>query len=153
MKACLPSKPMYCSREYQASTRLIQQYEKSTSKYVLCLNSLQRKWITFTKSYKTTTTQHSSFNKAKPQQKTNKKPNPSTGKSIEGARVVIPYIKGFSEQYRHILVKYRIKELSLKVPVPSNLYSCIQKIQFQMLRKLIYSTTRNAQPTTAQLNT
>ena len=31
MKACLPSKPMYCSREYQASTRLIQQYEKSTS--------------------------------------------------------------------------------------------------------------------------
>ena len=23
-------KPMYCSREYQASTRLIQQYEKST---------------------------------------------------------------------------------------------------------------------------
>ena len=32
MKACLPSKPMYCSREYQASTGLIQQYEKSTSK-------------------------------------------------------------------------------------------------------------------------
>ena len=30
------------------------------------LNSLQRKWITFTKSYKTTTTQHSSFNKANP---------------------------------------------------------------------------------------
>ena len=28
---CLSSfKPMYCSREYQASTRLIQQYEKST---------------------------------------------------------------------------------------------------------------------------
>ena len=26
-------KPMYCSREYQASTRLIQQYEKSTLKY------------------------------------------------------------------------------------------------------------------------
>ena len=25
-------KPMYCSREYQASTRLSQQYEKSTSK-------------------------------------------------------------------------------------------------------------------------
>ena len=32
MKACLPSKPMYCSREYQASTRLILQYEKSTSR-------------------------------------------------------------------------------------------------------------------------
>ena len=26
-------KPMYCSREYQASTRLSQQYEKSTPKY------------------------------------------------------------------------------------------------------------------------
>ena len=26
-------KPMYCSREYQASTRLSQQYEKSTSNY------------------------------------------------------------------------------------------------------------------------
>ena len=32
MKACLPSKPMNCSREYQTSTRLIQQYEKSTSR-------------------------------------------------------------------------------------------------------------------------
>ena len=28
-------KPMYCSREYQASTRLIQQYEKSTLNYVI----------------------------------------------------------------------------------------------------------------------
>ena len=28
-------KPMYCSREYQASTRLIQQYEKSTLNYTL----------------------------------------------------------------------------------------------------------------------
>ena len=27
-----------------------------------------------------------------------KKPNPSRGKFIEGARVVIPYIKGLSEQ-------------------------------------------------------
>ena len=27
-------KPMYCSREYQASTRLIQQYEKSTLKFL-----------------------------------------------------------------------------------------------------------------------
>ena len=41
------------------------------NKFVLHLNSLQRKWITFTKSYKTTTTQHSSFSKAKPQQKAN----------------------------------------------------------------------------------
>ena len=28
-------KPMYCSREYQTSTRLNQQYEKSTLNYVL----------------------------------------------------------------------------------------------------------------------
>ena len=28
-------KPMYCSREYQTSTRLIQQYEKSTLNYAL----------------------------------------------------------------------------------------------------------------------
>ena len=81
------------------------------NKYVLHLNSLQRKWITFTKSYKTTTTQHSSFNKANPQQKANKKPNPSTLKFIEGARVVIPYIKGLSEQYRHTLAKYTVRVL------------------------------------------
>ena len=30
-------KPMYCSREYQASTRLIQQYEKSTLSQYICL--------------------------------------------------------------------------------------------------------------------
>ena len=41
----------------------------------------------------------------KPQQKTNKKPNPPTGKFTAGARVVIPYIKGISEQYRHTLAK------------------------------------------------
>ena len=45
----------------------------------------------------------------KPQQKTNKKPKPSTVKFIEGARVVIPYIKGLSEQYRHTLTKYRVR--------------------------------------------
>ena len=28
-------KPMYCSREYQTSTRLNQQYEKSTLNYIL----------------------------------------------------------------------------------------------------------------------
>ena len=28
-------KPMYCSREYQASTRLIQQYEKSTLSIIM----------------------------------------------------------------------------------------------------------------------
>ena len=30
-------KPMYCSREYQASTRLSQQYEKSTSNETLII--------------------------------------------------------------------------------------------------------------------
>ena len=49
------------------------------------------------------------FQQGKPQQKTNKKPNPSTGKFIEGARVVILYIKGLSEQYRHTLAKYKVR--------------------------------------------
>ena len=60
------------------------------NKYVLHLNSLQKKWITFTKSNKTTTTQHSSFNKENPNRKPTKKQNPLIGKFIEGARVVIP---------------------------------------------------------------
>ena len=80
------------------------------NKYVLHLNSLQRKWITFTKSYKTTTTQHCFFfQQGNPQQKGNKRPNPSTVKFIEGARVALPYIKGLSEQYRHTLAKYRVR--------------------------------------------
>ena len=37
------------------------------------------------------------------------KAKPSTVKFIEGARVVIPYIKGLSEQYRHTLAKYRVR--------------------------------------------
>ena len=45
----------------------------------------------------------------KPQKKTNGKPNPSKGKFIEEARVVIPYIKGLSEQYRHTLAKYKVR--------------------------------------------
>ena len=49
------------------------------------------------------------FQQGKSQQKTNKKPNSSTGRFIERARVVIPYIKGLSEQYRHTLAKYRVK--------------------------------------------
>ena len=49
------------------------------------------------------------FQEDKPQQKANKKPNPSTGKFIEGDRVVIPYIKGLSEQYRYTLAKYRVR--------------------------------------------
>ena len=35
-------KPMYCSREYQASTRLIQQYEKSTLKEMFYIHSLMQ---------------------------------------------------------------------------------------------------------------
>ena len=49
------------------------------------------------------------FQQGKPQQKTNKKPNPSKGKFIEGARVVILYTKGLSEQYRHTLAKYGVR--------------------------------------------
>ena len=45
------------------------------------------------------------FQKANP----NRKPKPSTGKFKEGAKVVIPYIKGFSEQYRHTLAKYKVR--------------------------------------------
>ena len=36
-------------------------------------------------------------------------PNPSTGKFIEGARIVIPYIEGLSEQCRHTLAKYKVR--------------------------------------------
>ena len=49
------------------------------------------------------------FQENKPQQKANKKPNPSTVKFIEQARAVIPYIKGLNEQYRHTLAKYRVR--------------------------------------------
>ena len=49
------------------------------------------------------------FQQGIPKQKTNKKPNPSTAKFIGGARFVMPYIKGLSEQYRHTLVKYKVR--------------------------------------------
>ena len=49
------------------------------------------------------------FQQSKPQQKANKKPNPSAVKFIERARVVIPYIKGLSKQYRHTLAKYKVR--------------------------------------------
>ena len=49
------------------------------------------------------------FQPGKPQQKANKKPNPSTVKFIEGARVFIPYIKGLSKQYRCTVAKYRVR--------------------------------------------
>ena len=49
------------------------------------------------------------FQQGKPKQKANKKPHPPTVKFIEGTRVVIPSIKGLSEQYRHTLAKYRVR--------------------------------------------
>ena len=49
------------------------------------------------------------FQQRKHQHKTNKKPNQSTGKFIEEARVVMPYIKGLSEQYRNTLAKYKVR--------------------------------------------
>ena len=49
------------------------------------------------------------FQQGKPQWKTSEKANPSTGKFIEGARVVIPYIKGLSEQYSCTLAKYKVR--------------------------------------------
>ena len=49
------------------------------------------------------------FQQGKPQQNTNRKLNRSTGKFKEGARVVIPYTNGSSEQYRHTLAKYKVK--------------------------------------------
>ena len=100
--------------DYNFTTQSQQNYLLSTpsstelNKYVLYLNSLQKKWITFTKSYKTTTTQHSSFNKPNP----NRKADPSTGKFTDGTKVVIPYIKGLSEQYRCALNLKLIKTLS-----------------------------------------
>ena len=50
------------------------------------------------------------FQQGKPQQKTNKKPNPLIGRFIEGARVVISYIKDLREQYRHTLAKYKVRD-------------------------------------------
>ena len=49
------------------------------------------------------------FQQGKPQQKTNRQPNPSTGKFIEGSRVVILYIKGLSEEDRHILATFKVR--------------------------------------------
>ena len=48
------------------------------------------------------------FQQGKLQQKANKKSNPSTVRFKEGARVVISYIKGLSEHYRHALAKYKV---------------------------------------------
>ena len=90
------------------------------------------------------------FQQDKPQLKTNRKPNPSTEHFTEGTIVIIPYIKSLREQNRHNLAKYKVTVLFKGNNI---IKSCIQKIQFQMLRKLTYSSNGNAQSTTAQLNT
>ena len=64
------------------------------------------------------------FHQSKPQEKANKKPNPSTVKFIERARVVIPYIKGLSEQYRHTLTSTS-KSLSM---YPKDTIPDVQKL-------------------------
>ena len=72
-------KPTHTDRQTTTVTTQFQQnYLLSTlsstelNKYILHLNSVQKKWITFTKSCKTTTTQHSSFNKTNPNRKPTK---------------------------------------------------------------------------------
>ena len=44
-------KPMYCSREYQASTRLSQQYEKSTSNPYISLSIPEQQMMYLAKSW------------------------------------------------------------------------------------------------------
>ena len=44
-------KPMYCSREYQASTRLSQQYEKSTSNIYMIFHVDNKVYIKGRKIY------------------------------------------------------------------------------------------------------
>ena len=103
------------------------------NRYALHLNFLLKKWITFTKHYKTTTTQHSSFNKAtatENQQKT----KPINRKIYRRNQNCHTIHQRPQQTIQHTLAKYI--EFSLKAPTPSSLYLCIQKIQFQMFRKL-----------------
>ena len=75
------------------------------------------------------------FQQGNPKQNTNGKPNPSTGKFIEGARVVTPYTKGLSEEYRYTLAKYKVRVFF--TGTSSIKYLLIHpKIQFKILRKL-----------------
>ena len=85
-----------CKSNHPISTKLsvIHTLIHRAKKYVLHLNSLQKKWITFPNSYKITTSQHSFYNKANP----NRKPNQTTGKFIAGTKIVMPYINGFRKQ-------------------------------------------------------
>ena len=70
------------------------------------------------------------FQQGKPQQKSNKKANPIYSKVYRRSRVVMPYIKGLSEQYRHTLAKYRVRVFFKGT-------STIRCTEFQMYRKLI----------------
>ena len=92
------------------------------------------------------------FQQVKPQQKSNKKPSPSTGKFI-GARVVIPYIKGLSEQYRHTQAKYRVRVFFKgTTTIKSLLMHPKDPIPDAQKTDIIYHTGHNAQQTTALLN-
>ena len=73
------------------------------------LNSLQGKWITFTKSYKITTTHHSSINKANPYRKTTKNqthPQESLWKELE---LLYHTSKASVNRTEHTLAKYRAR--------------------------------------------
>ena len=71
----------------------------------------------------------------KPKQKSKRKPNPSTGKFIEGAKVVIPYITGLSEWYRHTLSKYKVRVFFKGTSIIQSLVMH-PKIQFKIPRRL-----------------
>ena len=83
------------------------------------------------------------FQQGKPQQKTNRKPNPFR-RDIEGAIVVIPYIKGISEQYRQTLAKYKVRVFFNGTSTFKSLLMH-PNIQFPMLRK-VYSLIHSVKP-------
>ena len=71
---------------------------------------------------------------------------------IEGATVVIPYIKGLSEQYRHTLAKYRVRVFFKGTStIKSLLMHPKDPIPDAQKTDIIYHW--NAQLTTTQLNT
>ena len=88
------------------------------------------------------------FQQGKPQQKANKNTYPPTV-NCKGARVVIPYIKGLSEQYRHTLAKYRVKGFFKGT---STIYSLLMHSKHPIpdAQKTDIIYTGNDQPTTAQ---
>ena len=102
--------------DYNSTTPFQQNYLLSTpsstelNKYVLHLNFLQKKCITFTKCYNSTTT-CTALSTRQTITENQQKAKYIHRNVHEGARVVIPYIKGLSEQYRQILAKFKVKVL------------------------------------------